>query len=193
MSSTTSAPVLPRHLDPRKFAQQSLNIDGLVDIRTLERLLPLLANQEGEISAQLQFGVDEQGIRYVTGKLNATVNVVCQRCLDAMTQSLMLPISLGIVWDDDQAANLPKTWDPWILDEGQADIYQMIEDELILGLPIVAYHETECVPQSLYEASADEALEGKNQRPKIVEETQNPFQALEVLKGALKEKPDNEG
>ena len=41
---------------------------------------------------------------------------------------------------------VPKDWkvkfiDPLVIDKGILDLYQMLEDELILALPIVNYHE----------------------------------------------------
>lgn len=208
-SSTAPTSALPRHLDPRKFAQQRVEISGDVSLDALERLQPLLATKgngdkgnngegvESQISANLIFGIDEQGIRNVTGLVTANLEMVCQRCLEAAPQALEVSINLGIVWSDEQAAKLSKAWDPWILlDEGQTDIYQMIEDELILGLPIVAYHSEECLPHSLYSTGAD--IDGgesttatDKQSQSSVQETKktekpNPFQVLETLKGSLK-------
>ncbi|MGH1440827.1 MAG: YceD family protein [Cellvibrionaceae bacterium] len=216
-SSSAPTSALPRHLDPRKFAQQGVEISGDVSLESLERLQPLLAtkgnraqgnegqidkekgdgeSRESQISANLIFGIDEQGIRNVTGLVTANLEMVCQRCLEAATQALEVSINLGIVWSDEQAANLSKTWDPWILDEGQTDIYQMIEDELILGLPIVAYHSEECVAHSLYSTDTDiDSGENRTTADKEnqsgVQETKqtekpNPFQVLETLKGSLK-------
>lgn len=187
--SNTPASVLPRQLDPRKFAQQRVSISGKVDVKTLERLKPLLANDhEGTISAKLQFGVDEQGIRNVTGSIIAELAMVCQRCLEPVLEPLEVSIKLGIVWNDEKAANLSKSWEPWILEEGQTDIYQMLEDELILGLPIVAYHSNECVPHEMYSTeSVDEkakaVLEKMTNKP-------NPFQMLEELKNSLEKTSD---
>jgi len=208
MSSTTPSTVpasaLPRYIDPRKFAQQRVDISGEVDVDKLNRLQPLLAcNDKSKISGSLKFGIDEQGIRHVTGTIYAELEMVCQRCLEGAPQILDVSVNLGIVWSDEQAANLSKTWDPWILEEGQTDIYQMIEDELILGLPIVAYHGTACIAHSLYSTddsitgddSIDDAADlGKRRHPENTggahNETPNPFQVLEELKGSLKTAPD---
>lgn len=185
----TLASVLPRQLDPRKFAQQRVIISGNVDIAILERLKALLANDtSGSISAKLQFGVDEQGIRNVIGSIRGELAMVCQRCLEPVLEPLDVSIKLGIVWSDEQAANLSNSWEPWILEEGQTDIYQMLEDELILGLPIVAYHPSECIPHEMYSTeSVDEkakaVLEEMTNKP-------NPFQVLGELKNSLEKTSD---
>ncbi len=189
MSSTTSESVLPRHIDPRKFAQQGISIKGNVDLNALERVSSLLANKQGNVYADLVFGIDEQGIRYLTGSIEATVNMICQRCLDAASQSLQMRLNLGFIWSDDNADKLPKTYDPWIIGEGQTDIYDVIADELILGLPIVAYHTQACVSQELFSTGdtddkpVDEADSNNTDKP-------NPFQVLEQLKGSLNKASD---
>lgn len=191
MPSAASSMVLPRHLDPRKFAQKGLSVEGVVDIKALSRLTPLLADEDASsINARFQFGIDEQGVRNVTGVISAKVSLVCQRCLAPAEQVLELKVALGVVWNDEQAVALPKAWDPWILDEGQADIYEMIEDELILGLPIVAYHDAECIPQALY-SSTVEASVYEDVSPDVISSAKpNPFQVLEGLKGSLKDSSD---
>jgi uncharacterized protein len=118
-------------------------------------------------------------------------------------ESLTVSINLGIVWNDEKAAALSKPWEPWILEEGQADIYQMIEDELILGLPIVAYHPTECIAHEMYntesvddETKANSALSTSENSLSEAASVKmankpNPFQVLEELKGSLKLTSDN--
>jgi len=208
MCSTTPinalASVLPRQLDPRKFAQQGVGISGSVDVKALVRLTPLLANDDtGKINATLLFGVDEQRIRNVTGSVDAELAMVCQRCLEPVLESLTVSIKLGMVWNDEKAAALSKSWEPWILEEGQTDIYQMIEDELILGLPIVAYHSSECVAHEMYTTeNVDAETKAKASSPinknSLSEATSermtskpNPFQVLEELKGSLEKASDN--
>lgn len=191
MSTTSHTAVLPRLLDPRKFAQQGILISGEVDVNLLDRLLPLLANDGGNIKVDLVFGVDEQHVRNLTGTIKASLSMVCQRCLDPVTQDVELSIALGMVWSDEQAEKLSKTWEPWIVDEGQTDIYEMIQDELILGLPIVAYHPEKCLDSYVFSEStsvnkSDELKDNSASK----EERPNPFQVLESLKGSLGGKPN---
>ncbi len=196
MSSTAPESVLPRHIDPRKFAKQGVSIEGSIDLKELDRLSPLLATNEGNIYAELIFGIDEQGTRNLTGHATAEVEMVCQRCLEACPQLIHMSLNLAMIWSDDKAEHLPKTWDPWIVGEGATDIYQIVEDELILSLPIVAYHSEECVPQELFSSKEKSSERGSVGYKKLDEQEQqtdkpNPFQVLEQLKGSFDEVPDN--
>jgi uncharacterized protein len=181
MLNAPSDSPLPRQLDPRKFAQQGIEIEGTVALNELTRLGELLFSQEGSVYASLVFGIGEQRTLNVAGHITANVNNICQRCLDAVPVALSCDISLAILWKEEHAERLPKHYEPWIIGEGQTDIYQIIEDELLLSLPIVSYHKEECVPHAYFSSGEAEA-------EKVIAETAaetNPFQVLEQLKGAL--------
>lgn len=180
MLNTPSVSPLPRQIDPRKFAQQGIEIAGSVALRELSRICDLLSSKTGSVHASLAFGIGEQRILHVAGDIEATVENVCQRCLDSVPVSLNCQLNLAILWKEEDAERLPKAFDPWIVGEGQTDIYQIIEDELLLSLPIVSYHEDACVPHTYFSSGEEEAN-------KVIEQAENtnPFNVLEKLKGSL--------
>ncbi|ODS25112.1 hypothetical protein AB835_00125 [Candidatus Endobugula sertula] len=180
MLNTPSRNSLPRRIDPRKFAQQGIIITGLVELALLPRVCSALCSDEGEIQASLEFGLNEQRLLCLCGQITASLQQQCQRCLAPAPLSLSCELQLVMVWDEETAINIPKIYDPWVVGEGQTDIYQVLEDELLLSLPIVSYHEEECVPKE-YFSSKDKCVD------KVVSHRQqgNPFQVLEQLKGAL--------
>lgn len=177
MSSTPLKTSLPKLVDPRKFAQQGLSLKGKVTVEQLVRLPELVLNPNAEVTVDLQFEIDEENIRSVTGKAQCELEVTCQRCLEAVAVPVEADIHLAIVWDEDKAKNLPKRFDPWIAEEGQNNLYEVIEEELLLNLPMVAYHDYECVEASAFTTGEFEEVE---------EDKPNPFQVLEQLKGSPK-------
>ena len=100
-----------------------------------------------------------------------------------------MSLNLGFVWSDEDVEKLPKTYEPWIIGEGQTDIYDVIADELILGLPIVAYHAQSCVPQELFSSEDTDSKSGNAANSKETDKA-NPFQVLEQLKGSLNKASD---
>lgn len=179
MSDAPSKQSLPRLVDPRKFAQKGVSLSGYVLLTDMPRLAEAVEGGAMEIEVHLEFGRDQQGAKTLVGKARAEVSVMCQRCLQPTQYELIAPIALAVVWNEDQAKNLPKSLDPWILDEGVADLYQAIEEELLLALPMVAYHEKKCIDASLLQAGEVE--------PEVSEDTSNnPFKVLEQLKGSPK-------
>lgn len=176
MSKAPSENVLPRQVDPRKFAQQRIELQGFIAISALPRLAEALASSEGEVAVDLAFGINDEGARVLTGTAKAEVYVICQRCLEAMPLALEGELSLAVVWDEEQAKSLPKHLDPWITGEGSADLYEIVEEELLLNLPMVAYHEEACVDVASFSS-------GEAEEP---EAAPNPFSVLEQLKGSPK-------
>lgn len=177
MLETSSDRTLPRFVDPRKFAQQGINIEGVIHISDLERIAESQVRDNPEVAVKLQFDVDEQKHRVITGQVSCQVQSLCQRCLEPVLLDLDCTLSLGVVWDEEQAKQLPVNLDPCILPEdGNTDIYQVVEEELLLAMPMVAYHDHDCIDKSLYSCGT----------PAKPEPKENPFKVLEQLKGTPK-------
>lgn len=177
MLKGTSHETLPRLADPRKFAQQGITLNGSITLADMPRLTSALADDDASVAAELEFGIGDEGRKVLNGHASVQVKVICQRCLDSMPLDLEVDLNLAVVWDEDQAVSLPKYLDPWIHGEGQADLYEIVEEELLLELPMVAYHQSECVERERF--TSGEVVEA-------AEPVKNPFQMLEQLKGSPK-------
>ena len=167
---------LPKQGDPRKFAQQGIPLQGFIPVAALPRLVDVVQEATGDVQVDLVFGLNEEKKKVVTGHASADLTLVCQRCLEKVTVPVQSDISLAIVWDEEQAQALPEYLDPWIVGEGSADLFEMIEEEMLLSLPAVAYHEKPCVDRQLFTSG----------KPVEVKKEKNPFQVLEQLKGSPK-------
>ena len=102
------------------------------------------------------------------------MQVECQRCLSSMSEHLSCDSSLAVVWTDEEAATLPRYLDALVETETNSNLWELVEDELILAIPVVANH-----PES--HCSATQFL---RDRTKLAAEKKadNPFQILEQLK-----------
>ena len=99
------------------------------------------------------------------------VSLECQRCLKPVTVPLQISRRFLFVHGEDAAAQLDADSEDDVLAITRAlDLRELIEDELLLAMPIVPRHEA--CPEPLAPASDDETLE---ERP-------NPFAALAALK-----------
>ncbi|MEP5765523.1 MAG: YceD family protein [Halieaceae bacterium] len=165
---------LPTTLDVRKAAAREATVSGLVPLSELARLQGVLASNQGNAEAHCAFSRDEEHRYIVTVSVTAAVEVRCQRCLESMPLKVESENQLAIVGDDDQARQLPARYEPWLVEEEQGNLWSLVEDELILAVPIVSYHDTDACKQLLDEYS---------QPPEVVEEAgDNPFKVLEQLK-----------
>lgn len=172
----------PHRLDVRAFAESGETLSGTLALRSLERLGELLHGEaagevrwqaSGEIRQRL--GAPEEV--WLDLRIDAAVPMECQRCLDTVAIPVEIDRPFLFAADEKAAAELDAESDEDVLVLSRAfDLVGLIEDEVLLALPIVPRHET-CprpVPVS-FEAEGDSAEEGEPARP-------NPFAKLAALK-----------
>ena len=133
-------------IDPYALATQGRLIEGKVALADLKRVLPLLRSSNGEVVFSLNFDIDEMGMPRIRGKVQATLSLQCQRCMEDMEFPVLSRVRLGIVPSREAAKQIPDNYDPLVSDD-ETSIVSIIEDELILALPIVAMHKIEDCPQ----------------------------------------------
>lgn len=171
--------LLPNSADLRKLASQNAEFEASLSISALPRVVEAAADDKGSVSARLAFRRDEQGLYVVDGNLKATVSVICQRCLGPMEYAVDSHFSLGMVWTDEQAKQLPRHLEPLIVDAEPFDVKRIVEDELLLCLPFSPFHpEDECSGGDYSAPAAPRQGEGADAEP----QRDNPFKVLEQLK-----------
>ena len=171
---------LLKHFSPHKLAFQNAILEGVVPVASCPRLTEILADHAGEIRVSLRFEVDQQRRPLVLGEISATLNMICQRCLDVAEIVIVAPVEVAVVRNEEQARNLPADLDPLIVEEEAVELVPFIEQEILLSMPSFAYHENDTchsgqdVYSTVPEGGAEE-LEVEVQRP-------NPFSVLAGLK-----------
>lgn len=170
-------------IDPIALATKGRVIEGKIPLAELHRILPMVRSNAGEVDFRLNFNIDEAGIPRVQGKVQATLILQCQRCMEDMEFPVSSKVRLGIVPSREAAEHLPDNYEPLVCDD-ETTIVSVIEDELILSLPIVAMHTVE-------ECSMGPAFSGQDDRKREQDEVssdrENPFAILAQLKGAHSE------
>jgi uncharacterized protein len=106
----------------------------------MSRLRSSLSSDEGEVRVDLSFGVDEEGIRFIKGHMETCLILECQRCLEPFSYEIIGDFMSGIVRTEKEADRLPERYDPLLVPESSLVLGEMIEDELIISLPIVPMH-----------------------------------------------------
>ena len=170
---------LPTTIKPVKLARQEGKLTGFMPLKQLVNLAADCVSDEGRVEADLELRM-ERARPELHGTANAAVKLVCQRCLEPVDVKVEVQIALGFVQTETQMAELPESLEPFVLEEEEIPLADLLEQELILALPIVAYHDA-CEPYP---------YEGKEEaEAAVADEKPNPFAVLEQLKGNLK-KPD---
>ncbi|MCM2130966.1 YceD family protein [Larsenimonas rhizosphaerae] len=169
---------LPKTVEPYRLASQGELLSGSLPLAHFSRLVDAIGDQVNECQVELVFGIDMQRQHYIEGRLRADVDMRCQRCLQPLPVSLDSSFLLGLVTTDELAARLPGRYEPVFVEDEQLDLLPVVEDELLLTLPQVVYHdESDCPVRQEDLKSGDADAVSEETKP-------NPFSVL----GSLKDK-----
>jgi len=160
---------LPETIEPVGLADAGRSFRGEIALGACERLGPLLANTDGALRVQLAFRVDERCVRVLTGSVTGEIQLVCQRCLQALAFPLQVEFRLGIVTSEDGIDRLPQGYEPLLVDGEPLKTVEVIEDEVLLAVPAAPMHSGDARCDSGY-------------RNQPLPEKDNPFSILEKLK-----------
>ena len=164
---------LPEKCDLYQLSEKGADISGTWPVAKMPRLLSMLGSESGEAHAEMHFAKSGRN-RYIKGHVTAPVEIQCQRCMNLMTLQIEAEFSLGLVETEAQIDKLPEGFEP-LITEGRHFLPDVIEDELILTIPIVPVHESEC---SDYMNTQKEEQKAN----KVVEEEKpNPFAVLKDM------------
>lgn len=154
--------------DAFAFARDGRVLEGALDVADLERLHDLLAEIDGEVNFRLVGVKGERGQPQLRLTVTGEVPLACQRCLQGIRFSLAVDSLLELVpegaelsqdeLEDDTRDFLPVA--------GALDVAGLVEDEILLALPVAPRHEKCGLPGA---AEAGETI--------------SPFAALAALKG----------
>jgi len=165
---------LPNQVDPLRFAENAADLQGAIPLAKMERLAASLLNKEGDVNVQLKFGINKQKTRFIKGHIDALLDLQCQRCMCSFMVNIVSDFTYGIVTKDEEVKKLPENYDPLIVKNDELFIHDMIEEELIINLPIVPMHDPEICNVSLPIMVSDPKSAGD-----ILD---NPFKVIESLK-----------
>jgi uncharacterized protein len=175
---------LPKSVDPFRLAEQKAEFEGYIPLSEMARFVDCIlgaasSEPEDQCQVSLSFGMDEERRRIVCGHLQARVVLECQRCMKPMARTLTSDFRLGIVTGDEQAQQLPSDLEPFETDNFHADLWSMVEDELLLALPPFPLHERlDCEATEVLESFEHDPAEPESG----AEKRKNPFDVLADLK-----------
>ena len=149
---------------------------GKLPLTSLRRLRDSLADSTGEVVYDLEFGKDDIGVAHLRVRADATLPLTCQRTLEVFGLPVHVDARLGLIAREADEAALPSDYEPLLTADGQVHLADVIEDELILALPVVPLKPgAEDAPQVWVET--DEPQDSSEP---------NPFAALKKMKVAKK-------
>ena len=164
---------IPQKIDPFRFAENGLRIKGVLSVKNMNRLCESLYNDSGKVDINIEFGKDEQKVSFLKGNISCILQLQCQRCMEPYSFEVSNKIKLAIVHTEEEAEKLSKGYDTIVANDDILIIQDVIEDELIINLPVVPRHPLkECKGLPVIESA----------EPVVKEEKENPFKVIEFLR-----------
>ncbi|MGE5386720.1 MAG: YceD family protein [Betaproteobacteria bacterium] len=152
------------------FAKENGVLKGTLPVSDLGRLHDLLTEISGEVFFRLEGSLGGRGQPQLRLRVSGTLPLACQRCLgpvsfDLEVDSLLVLLPEGAELTQDELEDDSRDFLPVA---GTVDVAALVEDEILLALPVAPRHEKCGLPS---EAEAGDRI--------------NPFAALSKLKGKL--------
>lgn len=172
----------PRRLDVAALSAAGGELSGEWPLAELDRLADLVLGSE-PAGAPIHWQAEGEQRRVTGGEpevwlhltAQACVNMRCQRCLGSLAVPLDLDRWIRFVRDGAQAEALDAEMEDDVLElQRHMDLRELVEDELLLALPLVPRHDV--CPQPL------PAGDDTTAAPDAVPERPHPFAALAQLK-----------
>lgn len=131
-------------IDGFEFASAGAKQQGVWPAGDFPRLRDMLASDAGEVVYELEGVHDERGRPALRLRVNGTLQLRCQRCLEPMAfevhtdETLVLAGTLAEIHADPADANAPDR----VLGAKEMPVRELVEDEIILALPYAPRHES---------------------------------------------------
>lgn len=159
---------MKRIIDSFAFAREGRALEGTLAVSSLERLHDQLADAAGELAFRVQGRQGRRGEPLLKIEVSGALALSCQRCLEAIRfdvdiDSLLELVPEGAELSQDELEDDTRDFLPVA---GDLDVAQLVEDEVLLALPVAPRHERCGLPGT---AEAGDRI--------------TPFAALAGLKG----------
>ncbi|WP_266159775.1 YceD family protein [Dyella silvatica] len=167
---------LPESVDAWRMVSAQRSFQGVLPISTFHRLGEVLAGTDGTAQFELDFGRDEFGTAYLDVRVQVPLTLICQRTLEPFVLPTTVESRLGLIKSENEESALPPGCEPLLVaEDGRLMLADVIEDELLLALPLVPINPDSRLPDEVVGPGPEEELPSEDR-------SDNPFAVLRELK-----------
>ncbi len=148
---------LPELVYPLQLARSGRSLQGQIPVARMWRLAETLCSTAGEMVIDLRVRRGKHGGLCIQGEIQGELQLECQRCLQPFAWSANCAVRLGLIPTELSQAQLESGYEPVVAQEDSPlSLLALVEDELILALPIVPMHPENLCPNAVASGSAAE-------------------------------------
>lgn len=169
--------------DVRAACRQGLVEAGQAPLAALPRCRDM-APPDGVLTYEVHFS-EGAGVHPLQAEVqvSAPLSLECARCREPVVRAVSAHSTVSFVFSDDQAGHVDSDVEPVVLGrEGRIRLIDLLEDELLMAVPLMPVHEQACSPLAETLAAGQAYESGHIDEPVAGEAEENPFAALAALK-----------
>ena len=171
---------LPAEIDLIQVSEDGARLTGELSGTSMPRLREDCTAMSGPVRIDLRFDKTASGQRLMSGTIELVCQTICQRCMRSMDLSLETKTLTLLLTPEEQAAAGGSDVRESIIAEGRVLLSSLVEDELLLAMPMIPMHDRSECPVTGHTS-------GSNLPDDATANKQSPFAVL----GALKNKDEN--
>lgn len=141
-------PVIVNNLDIAKKGQETSGVLFLSDLARLSEAVHSVGKQDVKIHYQLSGEAKKLQLPSLHLRVATKLPVLCQRCLEPMQLDMVLDFNYVISATEPPALVDDDDFE-WLEPSKEMNLSELIEDELLMALPIAPTHLTSCAPSSM--------------------------------------------
>ena len=163
--------------DVDRLADRQAEVTFEIPLDQMPRVREQFASAGGRVSGIARFR-REAGFRVAELDIQGSAQLVCQRCLEPMQVPIDSSAHVALIVSESEADRVPPEFETVHVPENRIRVRDLVEEELLLTLPISPLHEE---PEPCGVKSEESTADAQQNAP--AHETQRPFEQLgELLK-----------
>ena len=166
----------PDWVNPWTAAEGQRQFAGSMALSQMSRLLPLLDSKEGLVRFEIAFLMGLERRPQIEVSVEADLPLLCQRSLLQYLQPVSRSSDVSVVTTLSEQELLSGDAEPVLVEDGRIALRQLVEDELLLAVPLVPRNPE---LQFIELTTGDQEFEEGD--------TNQPFAELAKLKSSMKQ------
>jgi len=131
---------LDDRVDVSALAAEGATVARRYGLEEFPRLADVLVGTGGDVEARFRFLQAAANVAGCELEVRAAATLRCERCLEPYVEALQSSTRLAFVVEGSETGTLPEGFEELTVPPGRVSLHGLVEDELLLSLPLVARH-----------------------------------------------------
>lgn len=125
---------IPQRVSASNALERGERFAGDLDSGMLPRLGELAP---ASMRADLSLRVDAARRNWLEGRIVGRLRLTCQKCMEPFSWKLDTSLAVVLAASEDEEASLMADCDPVLVSDDRLMLYEIVEDEVLLALPMM--------------------------------------------------------